>query len=146
MPQYVYACPSCGDRIMRWCTVRIFTDDPQMQCTECDSAMDVVIHAPILVKAAADVCYDSPIDGSHITSWQKRQEDLKRNGCTPYDPEMKTDYHARIKASEAALDQTIESSVEEAIEKMPTAKRGKLMSEMTQQGMSADVIRTVPNA
>jgi hypothetical protein len=103
-----------------------------------------MITAPLLVKAAPNICYDSPIDGSHITSWDARREDLKRNGCREYDPEMKTDYHQRIKDSEAKLDATIEAHVEEAIEKMPTAKRGKLYSELTDQGVQADVIRTTP--
>jgi len=90
---------------------------------------------------APDVSYTSPIDGKPITSQQARNEDLKRNNCTPYDPEQKTDYARRMKDSEAALDKSIDAGVEEAIAKMPTAKRGKLYSELTEQGLDANVVR-----
>jgi hypothetical protein len=98
-----------------------------------------------MVKVASDVCYDSPIDGKPITSWQAREEDLKRNGCTAYDPEQKMDYANRLKESESLLDKSIEVSVEETIAKMPTEKRGKLYSELTEQGVQADVVRVTPN-
>lgn len=101
-----------------------------------------MITAPLLVTAAPDVCYDSPIDGRPITSWQARQEDLKRHGCRPYDPEMKTDAARFRQAQDDALDRSIEVQVEETIEKMPTAKRGKLYSELTSQGFGLDYART----
>ena len=122
-----------------------YTGEPN-NCQFCDELAERIISVPLFVKAAPNVCYDSPIDGKPITSWDMRREDLKRNGCREYDPEMKTDYANRIKESEAQLDATIEAHVEEAIEKMPTAKRGKLYSELTEQGVQADVIRTTPDA
>jgi hypothetical protein len=96
----------------------------------------------LLVRAAQDVCYDSPIDGRPITSWDARQEDLKRSNCRPYDPEMKTDAARFRKEQDAALDQSIDAHVEQAIEKMPTAQRGKLYSELTSQGIGLDYTRT----
>lgn len=98
-----------------------------------------IIGAPLLVKAAPDVCYDSPVTGEPITSWEKRKEDLKRHGCREYDPGMKDDYHARIKASEDSLDKALTETIEETVEKMPTAKRAKLHSELTEQGATLDV-------
>lgn len=141
MPQYVYQCRKCGDNLLRWCTVKNFTDQPNLSCQSCDVQMSVIIQPPLLVKAAPDVCYDSPIDGSHITSWDKRREDLKRNGCREYDPGMKQDYHQRIQESEASLEKNLASTIEETIEKMPTAKRGKLYSELTDQGLTTDVVK-----
>ena len=95
-----------------------------------------------MVKVAQDVCYDSPIDGTPITSWAARQEDLKRSNCRPYDPEQKTDAANRRKAEEAALDTMIEAHAEEVTEKMTTAQRGKLYSELTEQGTTAEIVRT----
>jgi hypothetical protein len=86
--------------------------------------------------------YDSPIDGRPITSWDARQEDLKRSHCRPYDPEMKKDAERFRQAQDAALEASIEATVEEAIEKMPTAKRGKLMSELTEQGVGVEYARS----
>jgi hypothetical protein len=141
MPQYVYACRKCGDNLLRWCTIKNFTDDPIMQCLECDLPMEVVIQPPLLVKAAPDVCYDSPITGEPVTSWAQRREDLSKHDCVPYDPEMKTDYLNRIKASDQALDQSIETHVERTIEKMPTRQRGKLMSDLLDKGEAIEYAR-----
>lgn len=143
MPGYEYRCAQGHDKLV-FCTVAAMRQTEE--CQYCGQEMGRVITAPILVKAAADVCYDSPIDGRPITSWQARQEDLKRNGCREYDPEMKTDQARRLKDSEAALDRTVDEAVESAIERMPTAKRGQLYSELTEQGVTADVIRTTPTA
>ena len=101
---------------------------------------------PVLVKVAADVCYDSPIDGRPITSHDAWKEDLKRNDCVAYDPEMKRDAKRRIDEGDAKLDALIDAHVEETIEKMPTAKRAQLYSELTEQGMTADVVRSTPTA
>ena len=69
---------------------------------------------------------------------------MKRHDCVEYDPEMKKDYERRIKESDEHLDRLVDAHVEESIEKMPTAKRAQLYSEMTEQGMSADVVRSTP--
>ena len=97
---------------------------------------------PAMIKVCADVSYDSPIDGTPITSWAARQEDLKRSNCRPYDPEMKTDAAHRRKAEEAALDTLIETHAEQVTEKMTTAQRGKIYSELTEQGTTAEIVRT----
>lgn len=41
---------------------------------------------PQLIKQMPD--YQSPIDGKAITSRTARKEDLKRNGCVPYEPSL----------------------------------------------------------
>ncbi len=115
------------------------------QCL-CGRNANQVITAPLLVKAAADVCYDSPIDGTPITSWAARRNDLAKHGCREYDPGMKQDYHQRLKDADAALDKAVDTHVEASIEKMPTKKRAKLYSELTQEGVSADVVRSTPHA
>jgi hypothetical protein len=101
---------------------------------DCGIGAHQVIGVPVMVKARQDICYDSPIDGRPITSMAAREEDLKRNGCREYDPEMKTDYQRRIVEGERALDKAIETNVEAAIEKMPGSKRTKLARELLDQG------------
>lgn len=150
MPLFVYRCPDGHitelyfhkhTRVTRGCGHRA---KQGVGC--CDLLIEQIITAPLMVKVAQDVSYDSPIDGAPITSWEKRKEDLKRNGCTPYDPAIKQDYQARIKREEAELDKSIEAHVEAAVEKMPTNKRAQLYSELTEQGKDINVVRTTPYA
>ncbi len=142
MPQYLSLCPKCGAKVHEFRAVKELGKG--FWCVECNVEMDIVIQAPILVKAVADVCYDSPVTGEPVTSWASRREDLAKHGCEAYDPGRKQDYHRRITESESALDKQVEETVEEAIHKMTTGQRGKLYSELTEQGTTAEVIRRAP--
>ncbi len=142
MPYYDYQCQN-GHRTTMYLTL---ANHVGTQPCACGEMAEQVITAPILVACAQDVCYDSPIDGRPITSWQARTEDLKRNNCQPYDPEMKTDYANRLKRQEAELDKSIEQYAEQVTEKMPTATRGKLYSELTEQGVQAEYVRSTPTS
>ena len=82
------------------------------------------------VFASKDICYDSPIDGRPITSMKARLDDLARNGCTEYDPEIKKDYTRRIERQQAALEKSVEATVEATIESMPARKREQLETEL----------------
>lgn len=108
--------------------------------------MDLVIGAPLMVKVEPTIAYDSPIDGQHITSWHARREDLKRHDCVEYDPEMKTDYVRGIEARDKQLDQSVDAHVEAAIERMPTKQRGRLYSELTEQGVDLEYARSTKGA
>ncbi len=135
MPVYTFKC-SDGHRFEAYMTMAEFIMYHAMRCV-CGSNGEVVITAPMLVKAAQDVCYDSPVDGRPITNWDARREDLKRNNSRPYDPAMKQDQDRRVKDSAQQLDKAVDEHVERAIEHMPTAKRAKLHSELVDK--SADV-------
>jgi len=140
MPQYSYQCHA-GHRFDRFSTV---AEHSATAWCDCGQQAAQRITAPVLVTVAADVRYDSPIDGQAITSHQARREDMKRHDCIEYDPEMKRDYERRIAEGDAHLDRLVDAHVEEAIQKMPTAKRAQLYSELTEQGLSADVVRSTP--
>ena len=143
MPEYVYQCPA-GHEMSRFLSIKNHL--PFVDCERCGAIARQVLTAPLMVKAAPDVCYDSPIDGTPITSWAARREDLAKHGCREYDPEMKTDYHRRLKDSEAALDRAVDAHVEASIEKMDTKQRGKLFSELIEQGMTTEIVRRTPHA
>ena len=104
--------------------------------------MEQIISAPTMVKVAQDICYDSPIDGRPITSWSAREEDLKRNHCRPYDPAMKQDAERFRNESQAKVEAAMDETVAEAITKMTTKERGKLYTDLTEKGLTADIIRT----
>lgn len=104
-------------------------------CLECqDEAKKVFLKAP-QGFVQPDVCYDSPIDGRAITTMHARAEDMKRNNCTPYDPEQKKDYQRRIEEGNTKLEKKLDQTVEAEISKLPPRKRELLASELK----SADV-------
>jgi putative FmdB family regulatory protein len=142
MPLYIYRCEQ-GHLFEIFLTVSKHT--AQWNCP-CGLLARQVITAPAMVTVAPDICYDSPIDGRIITSWAAREEDLKRSNCRPYDPEQKTDYANRLKTQEVALDKMIEVHAEEVTQKMTTAQRGKIYSELTEQGAEAQIVRGTLNA
>jgi hypothetical protein len=141
MPLYEWRCPlGCQvETFMTLASHELLKND--YLCPKHYQVMEQVIGAPILVAAQPECRYDSPIDGRPITTHHARQEDLKRNGCIPYDPEQKTDAERRRKDSEQRLDKAIDATVEEAVSKMTTKQRAKLHSELVEQGTTADVIR-----
>ena len=139
IPLYSYQCQA-GCIFEKFLKLADF-DEPQA-CPAHHYHGERILSAPLLVKVAQDVCYDSPIDGRPITSWAQRREDLVRHNCEPYDPDRKSDYLRRQQDAAAALDQSIEDTVERAIEKMPTKKRGQLFSELTEQGKNLQYTRS----
>ena len=139
MPVYSYRC-SIGHNFELFMAVS--NHRSIIDCPYCDGKAQTVITAPLMVKASPDVCYDSPIDGKPITSMAAREEDLKRNNCRPYDPMRKDDYIRRQADSRKELDAAVDATVEESIAKMPTAKRAKLWSEVTEQGVGLDFQRS----
>ena len=138
MPTYLYRC--ANEHITtKICPVALYEE--AVSCDDCALVAQRLFTPPLLVAAQPDVCYDSPIDGTPITSRHARQEDFKRHDCIEYDPEMKKDAVRRREESQQKLEAEVEQSVTEAIAKMTTAQRGKLYSEVTEQGAGCDVRR-----
>lgn len=125
MPTYVYECPN-GHRFE--CILPVAQHSRRQRC-DCGETGTQVITAPS-VFVSKDICYDSPIDGRPITSMRARLDDLARNNCVEYDPEIKKDYARRVEREQADLERRVESTVEAAIEAMPTRKRERLESEL----------------
>lgn len=101
----------------------------QITCA-CYLPASKVFLTPPMGFVQADVCYDSPIDGRPITSRQARIEDMRRNDCIEYDPEMKKDAERRIRERDAELERSVDESVDATIAAMPARKREKLEAEM----------------
>jgi hypothetical protein len=91
--------------------------------------MERPIKAP-MAFVQRDICYDSPIDGRHITSMAARKEDLARSGCIEYDPGMKQDAERRAKEAEAATERAVDETVEREFATMPSRKKEKLAAEI----------------
>ena len=137
MPLYAFVCED-GHQFDKYVPLAHFAE--QQHCG-CGKSTERLIGAPMLVTATEDVSYTSPIDGRVITSRDGHREDLKRNNCIPYDPEVKTDYARRIKDSEAHLDQVTGETVERTIHQMPSRTRAKLYAEL-ESGATAQFARS----
>lgn len=97
-----------------------------------------------MIFVSPDIHYKSPVDGRVITTKSARLDDLARNNCVEYDPEMKTDYKRRIAESEKKLDKSVDEQVEKTISQMPSRKRERLEGEL-RAGLDAEVVRTAPS-
>ncbi|MBM3347107.1 MAG: zinc ribbon domain-containing protein [Betaproteobacteria bacterium] len=139
MPVYEYACEA-GHYFDRYLPLAEY-DQPQ--ACSCGSPGRKLI-SRVTVFRAKNTEYTSPIDGRPITSEAARREDLARNNCVPYDPEMKNDVLRRRAQEDAAMDASVDRTVEEAWEKMPAAKRERLDAELTRGGLDLVYTRATP--
>lgn len=137
MPSYGYRCANKHETT-KFFRVKDYVE--AVDCDRCDLAAVRIFTAPT-VKIAVDVCYDSPIDGRPITSHAARIDDMKRNDCIPYDPEMKKDAARRQAEQQASLESAVDETVHREIAKMPKPKKDQLIKEVVNMGMTAEVIR-----
>lgn len=117
----------------------------QILCRHCpDLAQRVFLRAPMGI-VRPDIHYTSPIDGREITSVQARLEDLARSDCVPYEPGIKQDQERKRMESEAALERSVDNTVDREIALMPARKRERLEAELT-GGLTAEPTRGTPAA
>jgi putative FmdB family regulatory protein len=133
---YEYSCKR-GHRFER---VLMVADYRTPQICECGADSRRIISLPRLVVTAPDVHYDSPIDGRPITSMAAHRDDLARNGCQLYDPEMRKDADRFRQRADKELDRKVDDTVDAMFEKMPTRKREQLENEV-RGGADVDISR-----
>lgn len=102
------------------------------------------IRSAPMIFVSQDIHYESPVDGRVIRSKHERLDDLRRNNCIEYDPEMKKDANRRAREQEAALEASIDRQVEAEYERMPSRKREVLANEMA-AGVTAEPVRLTAN-
>lgn len=110
-------------------------------CGTCEDQADRIFTAPVLVKVAQDVHYESPITGQPIRSHAARKEDMARHGAVEYDPEMKRDYDRRREDSQRQFEAGLEQTVTEEIAKMPSEKKARLAREVIDGGLITEAVR-----
>lgn len=74
--------------------------------------------------------YSCPITGKWIEGRKAHEENLRRHGCRVLESGEKEDVVRRRQAEEAAFDASIDSTVEEFIDKLPSAKKERLANEV----------------
>lgn len=124
MPLYRYQCPDCGHACDEFRSIAARHDGPT--CHGCQRDMELRI-MPTAVHADLPG-YQSPIDGRWIEGRAARNEDLKRNGCRPWEG-LATEQAEAAKAREAAdaqLERTLEAGAHAVLNGMDRAKQDAL--------------------
>lgn len=124
MPLYAMKCEDdhSFDRLIKLANF----DNPHF--CECGKRAHVQIVPTMIAPMFED--YQSPIDGSAISSKRKRMNDLARSNCVPYDPGMVEENNRRLKTQEASLEKSIDNTVDAFIEKLPARKKEILAQEL----------------
>lgn len=141
MPTYEYQCHA-GHVTHHVTSYRNYQES--VPCGTCTEMAQRVFTPPVMVKAAQDVHYTSPVTGEVIQSHAQRREDMARHGAIEYDPEMKKDVDRRREESMQQFEASIDRTVEEEIAKMPSAKRAQLAREVIDEGLIAEAVRQTP--
>ena len=142
MPIYIYKCHNCSNKFE---VIRAVKDHSPYELCQCGTLAGQFITAPMVIipahmQATGGVNYRSPIDDKPITTMSQRREDLARNDCIEYDPEMKKDVDRRIKNEELKLDKAVDETVDREIQTMPARNREQLINELS-KGLTAEVTR-----
>lgn len=140
MPNYEAWCVLCNEEQTYYRSIENRHDTPIC----CGQKMSKMI-SRVMGFVQPEIRYDSPIDGRIITTKQQRLDDLARNNCQPYDPEMKKDAERRRKESEEKLEASIDQTVEREIHAMTPRQRERLTGEL-EGGLTAEPVRQTANA
>ncbi len=119
MPLYEAFCPRCGKTDTYYASVENRSKTPK----HCGTAMKKMITA---AAVRGDIQpFQSPIDGRPINSRQQWKEDLKRNGCRPWEGLDAEKQHADscLKSEEAKSDKKLESAVATTLSHMSSDKQ-----------------------
>ena len=138
VPTYEYVCERGHDfeRVLPVSEYKV----PQV--CDCGQPASRILSVPKMAWVQQECRYDSPIDGRPITSYKQRRDDMARNGCREYDPEMRKDADRRAKREAAELEQKFDRTIEQEIERMPVRKKERLQNELS-GGASINIERSV---
>jgi hypothetical protein len=123
MPTYEAMCRKCGKYHEYISSISRCYDTPEC-CGE--KTVKSIFTAP--VGYCENIHYQSPIDGRAITTKQARVEDLKRNGCRPWEgmEQEKKVAQERVKAEEKAFDARLEETAVGVYQSLPSESRQAL--------------------
>ncbi len=134
MPMYDYKCV-CGKAFSRFLPLTQYKD-PQ-QCL-CGLQAEKVISAPAVIGDYP--AYACPVTGKMIEGRKAHMENLARTGCRVLEPGETENCQRKRVAREAALEASLDSTVEEAIINLPSEAREKLVGELD-NGINLEVSR-----
>lgn len=136
MPIYSYKCPTCSRK--RDVFKRLADLDRVENCLNCGFAMNRQLSAP-MVKGDYPG-YACPITGKWIEGRRAHEENLKKHGCRVLESGETESAKRTWAAEDTALENAVESTVEEFVETLPTEKKERLAAEI-QSGLDVEFIR-----
>lgn len=136
MPIYRYQCPACGSRrdVLKSLTLL----DRGEPCETCQTPMERRICAPAVVTDYAG--YSCPISGKWIEGRRAHAENLKRHGCRVLETGETDEVRHRASSEAALLDKSVDETVEQFYETLPTERREELAREV-QSGLDVTIER-----
>ena len=136
MPVYQFRCAKCG----RLQDIYLKINDRNLG-QSCDSCGGPALREVTAAFVSGDYeAYQCPITGKEVRGRRQHEENLKRHDCRVLEPGERELNSRRRQQAEAALDKSVEATVDEFITKLPAAKREKLVNEVA-AGASATVAR-----
>ena len=126
MPLYQFRCPNDHnfDRFLK------LAEYDTLQYCECGQKAKLQI-VPTMINKSRFESYESPIDGSPITSNKKRIEEMARHDCVDYEPSMKDESTRIMKEGEAALDRQVDDHVDKFWDGLSSEKRESFAKEIS---------------
>jgi len=125
MPLYQFLCDNTHtfERVLK---IKDY-DEPQA-CPECKAKAKRQIVGTMIAPEFQE--YQSPIDGSVISTKRKQKEDMAVNGCVPYEASMKDESTRNMKSQESALDRKVDKHVDKMWAEMNSKQRDNLAREL----------------
>lgn len=136
MPIYTYKCPVCARK--RDIFKPIAELDRVENCLNCGFAMNRQLSAP-MVKGDYPG-YACPITGKWIEGRRAHEENLKKHSCRVLEAGETEGAKRAHAAADVALEASVESTVEEFVETLPTEKKERLAAEI-QSGLDVQFTR-----
>lgn len=136
MPTYLYQCPSCTTR--RDIIKSLANLDRSEPCEACQTPMERKLCAPRVVADYAG--YQCPVTGSWVEGRRAHTENLKRHGCRVLESGETEAFRKGRAQEEARLDKSVDATVEQFYETLPTEKREALATAV-QSGLDVSVDR-----
>jgi len=136
MPLYLYQCPACQRR--RDILKSLANLDREESCEACQTPMERRLCAPAVVADYPG--YTCPITGSWVEGRRAHVENLKKHGCRVLETGETKQIRQSRQQEEAALDRSVEETVEQFYETLPTERREQLANEV-QSGLDVTIER-----
>lgn len=136
MPTYLYKCPACSQSRD---IIKSLSNLNRMEpCETCQTPMERRLTAARVVSDYAG--YKCPVSGSWIEGRRAHTENLKRHGCRILESGETEAFRKDRTQEESALDRSVDATVEQFYETLPTEKREALATAV-QSGLDVAIER-----
>lgn len=137
MPVYTYRCPDCRTRSDIFKPLADLNREEY--CPDCLTPRQRLISAPAVHGDYA--AYNCPVTGQLIEGRRAHEENLKKHGCRVLEAGETAQARRAAAREESDLDRSVDSTVEQFYEALPTEKREQL-AVAVQSGLDVSITRS----